>query len=528
MRIAAGVADATPTRGDTWGVTTIRLVLGDQLTRGVSSLADMPSGDLSQIVLMVEVQAEATYVPHHRQKVAFILSAMRHFADALRAEGVIVDYVRLDDPGNTGTFTGEVARAIARHRATQLVVTEAGEWRVRHMIESWAGLLGIPVEVREDDRFIASHARFNQWASGRKTYRMEFFYREMRRESCILMDGAEPVGGQWNLDAENRRALPPRLPVPARPRPAPDATTLAVIDLVATRFPDGFGDLESFGWAVTRDGALAILDEFLRSCLPSFGDYQDAMRHGAPFLFHSTISPYLNVGLLLPREVCEAAEAEYRAGRAPLNAVEGFVRQVLGWREYVRGMYWHVGPEYHATNALGATRPLPAFYWTAETPMRCLADTVTQTRRYAYAHHIQRLMVTGNFAMLAGVRPEEVEAWYLAVFADAFEWVELPNTHGMATWADGGIIASKPYAASGAYIDRMSDYCGGCRYDVKTKTGPTACPFNYLYWAFLIRNEAVLKGNPRMAMPYRTLGTWDADRRAAVVREADTFLDGLA
>ncbi len=509
-------------------MTTIRLVLGDQLTRGVSSLKDLPYADPSQVVLMVEVRVEATYVPHHRQKVAFILSAMRHFADALRAEGVRVDYVRLDDPGNTGTFTGEVARAVARHRATRLVVTEAGEWRVRHMIESWEDSLGIPVEVREDDRFIASHARFDQWAGGRQTYRMEFFYREMRRETGILMDGAEPVGGHWNLDAENRRALPSRLPVPARLRPAPDAATRAVIDLVARCFPEGFGDLEPFGWAVTREGALGILDDFLRTCLPSFGDYQDAMRHGAPFLFHSTISPYLNVGLLLPREVCEGAEAEFRAGRAPLNAVEGFVRQVLGWREYVRGMYWHLGPDYHATNALGATRPLPAFYWTAETPMRCIADTVTQTQRHAYAHHIQRLMVTGNFAMLAGVRPAEVEAWYLAVFADAFEWVELPNTHGMATWADGGIIASKPYAASGAYIDRMSDYCGGCRYDVKAKSGPTACPFNYLYWAFLIRNEGVLKGNPRMAMPYRTLGTWDADRRAAVVNEADAFLNGLA
>jgi deoxyribodipyrimidine photolyase-related protein len=509
-------------------VTTIRLVLGDQLTRSVSSLKDLPLADPSQVVLMVEVQAEATYVPHHRQKVAFILSAMRHFAEMLRAEGVVVDYVRLDDPANTGTFTGEVTRAVTRHDATRLVVTEAGEWRVHQMVESWETSLGIPVEVREDDRFIASRARFGQWAIDRKTYRMEFFYREMRRDTGILMDGADPVGGQWNLDSENRRALPSRHPVPARVRPDPDPTTLEVIGLVAARFPDGFGDLEPFGWAVTREAALAILDDFLRTCLPSFGDYQDAMRHGAPFLFHATVSPYLNVGLLLPREVCEAAEAEYRAGRAPLNAVEGFVRQVLGWREYIRGMYWHLGPDYHATNALGAIRPLPAFYWTAETPMRCLADTVTQVRRHAYAHHIQRLMVTGNFAMLAGVRPAEVEAWYLAVFADAFEWVELPNTHGMATWADGGIIASKPYAASGAYIDRMSDYCGGCRYDVKAKSGPTACPFNYLYWAFLIRNTELLSSNPRMAIAYRTLASWTAERRAAIVAEADAFLDSLA
>lgn len=512
---------------DTLRMTTVRLVLGDQLTRGVSSLSDLLPGDPSQVVLMVEVQEEATYVPHHRQKVVFILAAMRHFAEELRADGIRVEYVRLDDPANSGTFTGEVSRAVARHGAARVIVTEAGEWRVRQMIGSWEASLGLPVEVREDDRFFASHARFDQWASGRKTYRMEFFYREMRREAGILMDDADPVGGQWNLDAENRRALPSRLPIPARPRPSPDATTRDVIDLVAGRFPDGFGDLEPFGWAVTREGALVLLDDFLRTCLPSFGDYQDAMRHGAPFLFHSTISPYLNVGLLLPREVCAAAEAEYRAGRAPLNAVEGFVRQVLGWREYIRGMYWHLGPGYAEGNALGATRPLPTFYWTAETRMRCLADAVTQVRRHAYAHHIQRLMVTGNFALLAGLRPSEVETWYLAVFADAFEWVELPNTHGMATWADGGIIASKPYAASGAYIDRMSDYCGSCAYDVKARTGPTACPFNYLYWAFLIRNEALLKGNPRMAMPYRTLSTWDAGRRDAVVAEAEAFLDGL-
>jgi deoxyribodipyrimidine photolyase-related protein len=299
------------------------------------------------------------------------------------------------------------------------------------------------------------------------------------------------------------------------------------MELVEARFPDHFGDLEGFAWPVTRRQALEALGDFLEHGLPSFGDYQDAMKEGAPFLYHSLLSPALNLGLLSPREVCAAAEEAWRRGRAPLNAVEGFVRQVLGWREYVRGVYWTLMPDYAESNALGATRPLPGFYWTGDTPMRCLAEAVGATRRHAYSHHIQRLMLTGNFALLAGIAPREIERWYLAVYADAVEWVEIPNTLGMAVFADGGRMASKPYAASGAYIDRMSDFCRSCAFDVKRKLGSRACPFNYLYWAFLIRNRSRLEKNPRMAMPYRNLARWTRDRQQEYVDQADQFLRQL-
>lgn len=503
----------------------LRFVLGDQLTRNLASLADLdPDRD---VVLMVEASEEATYVPHHKQKIAFVLSAMRHFASELRGGGIEVDYVRLNDKANSGSFSGELARAVTRHRPDKVIVTEPGEWRVLESMRSWEERFKIPVEIRDDDRFFATKQRFARWAAGRKRYRMEHFYREMRRETGLLMKGQEPTGGRWNFDAENRKCLPTGEMLPRRRRFRPDAVTSEVLSLVEANFRNHFGELESFGWPVTRREALIALEEFISRALPRFGDYQDAMKVDEPFLYHSLLAPALNVGLLRAREVCARAEVAYKAGRAPLNAVEGFVRQILGWREYVRGVYWHFMPKYAKSNALNARRPLPQFYWSGDTPMRCLAEVVEQTKRHAYSHHIQRLMVTGNFALLAGVRPEEIESWYLAVYADAFEWVELPNTHGMALFADGGLLGSKPYAASGAYIDRMSDFCSGCAYDVKEKTGSRACPFNYLYWAFLIRNERKLADNPRMAMPYRALAKWKADRKAAVTRQARQFVDGL-
>jgi deoxyribodipyrimidine photolyase-related protein len=504
---------------------TLRFVLGDQLTRGISSLDGLQPGD---IVLMAEVWEETTHVGHHKQKIALILSAMRHFSAELAAEGIIVDHVRLDDAGNTGSFTGELRRAVGRHGPASVIITEPGEWRVAEMIRGWQATLDIPVHVRPDTRFIADRERFARWAGEKKQLRMEFFYREMRRATGLLMDGGEPVGGAWNFDAENRKRLPKGHRLPARRRFAPDAVTREVIALVEARFPAHFGTLGNFGWPVTREDALAALDDFIAAGLPHFGDYQDAMKAGEAFLHHGLISPALNIGLLTPMEVCRRAEAEFHAGRAPLNAVEGFIRQILGWREYVRGLYWHLMPAYAQTNALKAARPLPDFYWSAQTQMRCVAEVVTQTRDHAYSHHIQRLMVTGNFALLAGLDPAAVNEWYLAVYADAYEWVELPNTHGMALFADGGVMASKPYAASGAYIDRMSDFCGRCAYDVKAKSGPDACPFNLLYWAFLIRNADVLGHNQRMAMPMKTLSRWSEAERQARLVEAEAWLDGLA
>ncbi|MFC7051627.1 cryptochrome/photolyase family protein [Hansschlegelia quercus] len=506
-------------------MTTLRLILADQLTRGLASLKDLdPAQD---VVLMAEVMEEANYVRHHKQKLVFLFAAMRRFADELRDEGVTVDYVRLDEAGNTGSLGGEVARAIERHRPDRLLLTEPGEWRVLEMMQDWREELSCDVLLREDDRFLCSRGDFERWATGRKGLRMEFFYREVRKSTGFLMDDDKPEGGRWNFDAENRKKLPKGMAIPDRLRFPPDQTTQEVMTLVEARFPDNFGTLDDFGWAVTRKDALKALASFISSALPTFGDYQDAMKAGGPFIFHGLISPYINAGLLTPREVCEAAERAYRAGAAPLNAVEGFIRQIIGWREYIRGVYWLKMPDYRETNHLEADRKLPDLYWTAETEMNCLANCVADTRDHAYAHHIQRLMVLGNFALLAGVRPREVQDWYLLVYADAYEWVELPNVHGMALFADGGLLGSKPYASSGAYIDRMSDYCGPCRFDVRQKTGPDACPFNYLYWDFLSRNERKLGDNQRLAMPYRTLSKMTPERRAEIGRDAKAFLDAL-
>ena len=495
-------------------MTTLVPILGDQLSPTLSSLA--AADRASTVLLMMEVADETTYVAHHQAKIAFILSAMRHHAAALAADGWTVDYVALDDPANSGSFTGEIARAIERHAPSRIVVTEAGEWRVAAMIDAWPTLFGIPVDVLPDTRFIASHAEFDAWVAGRKQLTMEFFYRDMRRKTGLLMDGAKPTGGKWNYDADNRKPAKRDLFIPRPPRFVPDAITASVIAMVASRFGDHIGGLDSFGLAVTRADAIIARDWFLDSALPLFGDHQDAMLTGEPFLWHSILSPYLNIGLLDPLELCRLVEARYRDGAVPLNAAEGFIRQVIGWREYVRGIYWREGPDYAARNALGAHRPLPAFYWTGDTDMHCLAEAIGQTIDHAYAHHIQRLMVTGNFALLIGADPAAVHDWYLSVYADAYEWVELPNTLGMSQFADGGLLATKPYAASGAYINRMSDYCGSCRYDVAARTGPNACPFNALYWDFLDRNRPRLGGNLRLRMPYANWDRMDEESRRAI------------
>jgi deoxyribodipyrimidine photolyase-related protein len=504
----------------------LRVVLGDQLSHGLSALAGLdPAQD---VVLLAEVAGECTYVPHHPQKIVLVLAAMRHFAAELAARGVRVERIALDDPANTGTLAGEVRRAVARHRPARIIATHPGEWRVLEDMAGWEAACGVPVEIREDDRFLCDLAWFRFWARGKKQLRMEFFYREMRRRTGLLMEGAEPAGGAWNFDAENRKALPKGVVPPPPRRFPPDAGTRAVMALVAERFGGHFGSVEGFAWPVTAAQAEAALADFIAHRLARFGDFQDAMAAGEPTLFHALVSTSLNIGLLTPGACCAAAEAAWREGRAPLNAVEGFIRQILGWREYVRGIYWLKMPHYAALNALGATRPLPDFYWTGETPMRCIAQVVRQTRDLAYAHHIQRLMVTGNFALLAGLDPAPVNAWYLVVFADAFEWVELPNTHGMALHADGGVMASKPYAASGAYINRMSDYCRGCAFDVKAAVGERACPFNFLYWDFMARHAQRFANNPRMAMPLRTLAKMDPAKVAAMRAQAAAFLDSVA
>ena len=505
---------------------TLRLVLGDQLTRGIAALRGIdPDRD---VVLMAEVTAEATYVKHHKQKIVFLFAAMRAFAEELRAEGFQVRYVSLDDAGNTGSLFGEVQRALDETELNGVAITECGEYRLAEDMAGWQRKLNRPVDILADDRFLCSHQEFEAWAEGRKSLRMEFFYREMRKKTGLLMNGDEPEGGAWNFDQENRKKLPKGF----EPPEAPPMVTGPIVDevkaLVEERFADHFGTLDSYRYGITRDEALQRLDQFIEHSLPNFGDYQDAMATGEDFLNHSLLSAYINAGLLLPLEVCEAAEEAYREGHAPLNAVEGFIRQIIGWREYVRGIYWLKMPGYKEENALNADAPLPDFFWTAETDMHCVAEAVRTTRDHAYAHHIQRLMVTGNLALLLGVAPDAINEWYLIVYADAYEWVELPNVHGMAIWADGGVLGSKPYAASGAYINRMSNYCGTCRYKVSKRTGDDACPFNYLYWDFIIRNEAKLRPNPRMGMVFRNLDKKDPDEVKDLKASAKKFRKAIS
>ncbi|MEL1249866.1 cryptochrome/photolyase family protein [Aurantiacibacter gilvus] len=504
-------------------------ILGDQLTRDLASLRGRAKDDT--VVLMMEVWDEATYVRHHKQKIVLVFSAMRHFAAELRDAGWRVDYVGLDDADNAGSFTGEVARAVERHDPRAVHVVEASEWRVQQALEEWPDKFACTVDILPDDRFVASKAEFRDWAEGRDALRMEYFYREMRRKTGLLMakdgKGDKPAGGEWNYDSENRKPPKDGLEAPAPPKFEPDAITREVIALVEDRFADHFGSIDGFRWPVTREQAEAAADAFFADRLCDFGPYQDAMVHGQDDLFHSLLSTSLNLGLLDPLDLCRRAEAAYREGKAPLNSVEGFIRQIVGWREYVRGFYWHEMPGLAEANELEADRPLPEFYWTGETDMRCLADAIRSTRENAHAHHIQRLMVLGNFALLAGIRPQEVEDWFLVVYADAYDWVELPNVAAMVLYADGGRLASKPYAASGNYINKMSNYCRDCRYKVSEKTGADACPFNPLYWHFMHRHRDRLEGNHRIGRIYATWDRMGEDKRREYLDSAEAFLDQL-
>ncbi|RUP00596.1 cryptochrome/photolyase family protein [Hyphomicrobium sp.] len=512
---------------------TLRLVLGDQLSETIASLRGIDAAN--DVVLMAEVKAEGTYVPHHPQKLVFFLAAMRCFAQSLRSRGIRVRYVTLDDAQNTHTLIGEVRRAVHEEKPRRVLATWPGEWRVLDMLTKLKASLHIPFDLLEDDRYFCSLPQFREWAGNRKQLRMEYFYREMRQKTGLLMRGVKtPDGGRWNFDASNREPFAGGpLALPEAPRAHHKANTAEAVETVkeavARHFPNHFGSIEDFRWAVDREGALRALDHFISDRLPEFGRYQDAMVTGSDTMFHSLLSPYLNVGLLGPEEVCRAAESAYRDGRAPIESVEGFIRQILGWREYVRGIYWLFMPDYAKHNFFHARRRLPDFYWDeTKTEMACLRECIGATRRNAYAHHIQRLMVTGNFALLSGVHVKEVTDWYLSVYADAVEWVELPNTLGMSLFADGGLMASKPYAAGGRYIDKMSDYCTNCRYRPDRRTGENACPFTMLYWDFMIRNSGQLAMIARLKPILAQIKTMSLATRAEIQSQAQEFLDRVA
>ena len=489
------------------------VVLGDQLDAG-SALFDGMDAE-RDVIWMAEVAGEATHVWSHQSRIALFLAAMRHFAAARRIDGWQVDYRALPaDPleDRSGSLEEALAEAIERLRPERVVCVQPGEYRLRHSLARVAEEAGVPWEERPDRHFLVEETWFNDWASRRKTLRLEHFYREQRRRLDVLMEGGEPIGGQFNFDADNRRHFDARGPGMIDPprRFLPDRLTREVIDLVAERFashPGGGHDaLSRFDWPVTPAEAGQALTDFIERRASGFGAYQDAMWTDEPWLFHSRLSAAMNLKLISPQQVIGAVEAAYHEGRMPLSAAEGFIRQVLGWREFVRGVYWSAMPALVDGNALEAHGRLPSFYWTgrmtdgSRVPMACLDQAVGQTLSLGYAHHIQRLMVTGLFAQLLGVRPRQVHEWYLAMYVDAVEWVELPNVLGMSQHADAGRMASKPYVASGRYIQRMSNYCAHCRFDPGEALGDRACPFTTLYWDFLDRHRERLSRHPRTAV----------------------------
>ncbi len=504
------------------------VVLGDQLDLEAAAFDGFDAGVDS--VWMAEAADEATHVWSSKPRTAMFLAAMRHFALALQSVGRPLHYTRLDAALNRGSLAAQLQADILTLRPARLVITAPGDWRVLQAVKAVAESASLPLEIREDRHFYVSVREFAAHAEGRKALRMEYFYREQRKRHGVLMEPQRPdtpIGGQWNFDADNREAFGAEGPGAVPPRAAfePDAVTREVIALVNTRFADHPGRLDSFAWPVTRAQALQSLQAFIRERLPLFGRYQDAMWPGDPWLYHAHLSAALNLKLLNPREVVAAAEAAHRDGQAPLASVEGFIRQILGWREYVRGIYWTQMPEYLERNALDAQEDLPAWYWTGATDMACLRDALAQTLTHGYANHIQRLMVTGLYALMLGVNPKQVHAWYLAVYVDAVEWAELPNTLGMSQYADGGVMGSKPYIATGKYIQRMSPHCKGCRYDPAERSGSSACPFTTLYWDFLMRHEARLAKNPRMALQVKNVARLTdmqklavSDRAAAIRR----------
>ncbi len=512
------------------------IILGDQLDPKHTYLQQLDPTETQ--VWMAEVSEESTKVWSHKARIAMFLSAMRHFAVHLKTQGWNLHYERLETDSPHKTFESALTQALKQYQPKCVLMLQAGEWQVQQTIERVCQEHDVPLEVKEDTHFMCTLEAFNRHADGRKQLRMAFFYQFMRQTHDILMQGKTPEGGQWSFDADNRQAFPKQGPPPhPQPKRFPaDTITQEVLTLVNTRFAHhpGILNLETFDWPVTPQQAEEALEDFITHRLPSFGVFQDAMWQmplngevtELPYLFHARLSAALNLKLLNPRHVIQSVITAYESGHVTLASTEGFIRQILGWREYVRGVYWRGMPEYLEQNAMGAEQPLPDFYWTGDTAMNCLAQSLKQTLTYGYAHHIQRLMVTGLFALLLRVNPQAVHAWYLAMYVDAVEWVELPNTLGMSQFADGGIMASKPYIATGKYIQRMSNYCTGCRYNPAEKIGDIACPFTTLYWDYLMRHEAVLAKNPRMSLQVKNLAKLSEADKASIQHQAQNLRTG--
>lgn len=500
------------------------MILGDQLDPSTTVTLGLRKD--RDAIVMAEVREESTSPPSHKQRTAMFLGAMRRRAADLIDKGWEVRYSRITDKQNTHTLAGELERAIDALSPAELHIVRPGDWRVLHAIEEVADRTGLPLTVHEDPHFTATIDDFGAWSHGKKQLTMEYYYRSRRKALNILMDGDAPTGGEWNYDKDNRKAFKNAPDPPSPPTFEIDRLmreVMADIDDLLPDLPGRWPSDDRFPWPTTPEEAKAALTDFIEHRLPSFGDYQDAMWKGQRTLYHSLLSPAMNLKLLDPMDAVSAAVGAYERGDAPLNAVEGFVRQIIGWREFIRGIYWTQGPEYAELNGLKHTGDLPEFYWTGDTDMACMADALSSVIELSYGHHIARLMITGNFALIAAIEPRQVHEWYLGMYADGVDWVTLPNTVGMALHADGAIVGTKPYASSGKYIQRMGNFCKSCKYDIKGRAGDDACPFNTFYWDFLIRHRERFSSNNRMAMVLKNLDRIDDDELTQITVSAKSL-----
>jgi len=504
---------------------TLRLILGDQLNP-LHSWFREPRGDV--VYVFMEVRSETDYVRHHAQKVLGIFAAMRDLAAQLKAQGHRVRYVAIDDPSNRHSITANLDALVAHYGAATVQYQAPDEWRLDQALREWAAHCGAAAQMVDSEHFFTTRDEAAKQFAGKKQWLMESFYRQQRKKHRVLMtpDG-QPEGGQWNFDADNRKPWPGTPTAPADTRPTHDHSALWQSIQAAGIQTMGEAQARAFRWPLNRSEALQQLDHFIAHALPHFGDYQDALTQHSWHLFHSLLSFALNTKMLHPREVVLRTEQAWREGHAPLHAAEGFIRQILGWREYVRGVYWARMPGYTEVNHFAHQRPLPEWFWTGQTRMACMAHAIGQSLEHAYAHHIQRLMVIGNFALLAGLNPQALHEWYLGIYIDAFEWVEAPNTLGMSQWADGGQLATKPYVSSAAYLQRMGDHCASCPYQPKVRVGPNACPFNAMYWHFFKQHQSSLQSNHRLGMVYHQLGKMSAGDLAQLQSQAASYLDAL-
>lgn len=502
------------------------IILGDQLDRNSAALDDFDR--LTDRLWMAEVPSELAPVPSHKARIGLLLTAMRHYRDEIEKRGFPVAYRALGEH-EFDSLLDALVHDLTALRPAAVVLTQPSDRRALEQVEQACAQTQIPLQIRADRHFLCSLEEFEQWAGDRSRLRLEFFYREMRVRTGILMDGAAPLGGTWNFAAEQRAECESPSDEPAPPAGfTPDAMTWGALARVKRHFSEHPGSLEHFDWPVTPDQAEQALRDFIDQRLPEFARFQDTLRSGKPFLYHSRLSAALNLKLISPRRVIDAALAALDSGHAPLVSVEGFIRQILGWREFVRGVYWRYMPDYQHANALGANRPLPDWYWSGETEMACLRDTIQQTLAYGYANPMQRLMITGMFAQLLGVHPYRVHEWYLGAYVDAIESIELPNAISMSQYADGGRLATRPFVSSGRGVQQLSNYCGHCRYRPEEAVGEHACPFTTLYWDFLARHRVRFAEQPQTAQQWRALAELDAETLNRIRRQAAALKEELA